>query len=146
VRVKYAIPMLVAWSCLAQPGSAPAVEEAVAPVYPAAAVTGRVSGSVIVGVRVAERGAVATAAAAEGDPLLRQASVEAARLWKFQARPGAHDLKLIFSFRLMPKNTPEAQLGAVFRPPYTVEVRKITPEPVSHFARNRSEITGEPAR
>jgi hypothetical protein len=74
---------------------------------------------------------------------LRQASLDAARLWRFRAQSGGPDVKLICSFQLMPKNTPEAQLGAVFRPPYTVEVRKITPEPVRHSARNKSEA---PAR
>ena len=135
MRSKYAIAILAGLSCLAQDGPKLALEEAVAPAYPAAAFVGRVSGSVIVEVHVSERGAVASAAVEEGDPLLRQASLDAARLWRFQAQPGSHDLKLIFSFRLMPKNTPEAQLGTVFRPPYTMEVRKITPEPVRHYAR-----------
>ncbi len=112
-----------------------------APDYPAAAVTGKVSGGVVVEVRVSPRGAVESATVVEGDALLRQPSLDAARLWRFRAQAsgsnGSREAKLVFSFRLMPKNTPEAQLGAIFRPPYTVEVRRITPEPASHFAQIR---------
>lgn len=134
--LRLALAPLAGLMCLAQQSPAPAVEEAVAPVYPDLAVTGRVAGAVTIDVRVSERGEVAAAEVAEGDPLLRQSSLDAARLWRFHGQPGGHAARLVFSFRLMPKNTPEAQLGAVFRPPYRVEVRKITPAPVSHYARN----------
>ena len=109
-----AILVLLRFGCPAQQTAAIAVEEAVAPAYPAAAVAG-------------------------GHASLRQACLEAARLWRFSAQPASRDVKLTFLFRLMPKNTPEAQLGAVFRPPYTVEVRKIAAEKVTHYARDGSE-------
>lgn len=131
-----AVFVLTGLSCLAQQAPNLGVQEAVAPAYPASAVAGRISGSVIVAVHVSERGAVAGADIAEGNALLRQASLDAARLWRFQPQPGAHDVKIVFSFRLMPKDTPEAQLGTVFRPPYAVEVRRMTPEPISHYARS----------
>ena len=146
VRWGSAILILAGLSCLAQEGPSLIVEEAVAPAYPAPAVASRISGSVIVEVHVSEQGTVASASVVDGNALLRQASLEAARLWRFQAQPAGRDVKLIFSFRLMPKATPEAQLGTVFRPPYTVEVRKITPEPVSHFARNGSDALRQAAR
>jgi TonB family protein len=128
--------VLLASTCLAQETSAPAIEEAVAPVYPELAVVGRVAGSVIVAVHVSRQGVVTEATIADGEALLRQSSLDAARQWRFHAQADASDLKLIFSYKLMPKNTPEAQLGAVFRPPYTVEVRRINPGPVHHYARN----------
>lgn len=112
-----------------------AVEEAVAPVYPEAAVKGRAIGSVIVKAQVSERGTVTGASVEEGDTQLRQVSLAAARLWKFAAQAGSHEVRLIFSFRLMPQGTADAELGAVFRPPYTVEVRRLSPDPVSHVAR-----------
>jgi TonB family protein len=127
-------------ACLAQQVPSIAVEEAVAPAYPAAALEGRIGGTVTVAVRVSERGAVLHAGVSEGHALLRQASLEAARLWRFRAQPQDHEVKLTFSYRLMPKNTPEPQLGTVFRPPYTVEVRKIPADPVIHFA--RAAVTG----
>ncbi len=120
--------------CLADESPAPAVEEAVAPVYPELAVLGRIAGSVIVAVRVSAKGDVAEATVIEGDALLRQASLEAARQWRFHAAT-SREVRLIFTYKLMPKNTPEAELGAIFRPPYTVEVRRITPGPVHHYAR-----------
>ena len=143
---KCVLSILVSAVCLAQEIAPAAVEEAVAPVYPGLAVLGRISGSVVVDVHLSERGAVTGVAATEGEALLRQPSLDAARLWRFRAQPGERDVKLIFSFRLMPKNTPEAELGAIFRPPYTVEVRKTTPGPVSHVARNGSGSARQPAR
>jgi len=125
--------------CLAQQAAAPVVEEAVAPDYPAAAVQAGAGGTVAVEARVSERGTVVSATAVEGHALLRQASVEAARLWRFAAQPAAGAVRLSFSFRLMPKDTPQAQLGAVFRPPYTVEVRKTAAEKVTHYARGGSQ-------
>jgi len=135
VRWRLAIAILIGAGCMAQE-AAPGVVEAVAPAYPVPALDGRVSGGVVAEVHVSERGTVSSAAIVDGNPLLRQACLEAARLWRFAAQPGAHDVKLVFSFRLMPKNTPEAQLGTIFRPPYAVEVRRITPEPVSRYARS----------
>jgi TonB family protein len=118
-----------------QQSSTLAVEEAVAATYPGPALNARVSGSVIVSIQISDRGMVTNSSVVEGDALLRQASLDAARLWRFHAQAGVHTLKLIFNFRFMPKNTPEAQLGPIFKPPYTVEIRKITPEPVTHYAK-----------
>jgi TonB family protein len=122
-------------ACALRAADAPVVEEAVAPAYPVAAVEGRIEGTAIVEVRLAPAGTVASASVSEGHALLRQASVEAARLWRFHARRKAGVVKLTFIYKLMPKGTPEAKLGSVFRPPYTVEVRKIPPEQVRHYAR-----------
>ena len=146
LKLRSSIAILLALGCQAQQKPAPMVEEAVAPAYPAPALSGRIAGSVMVDVRVSEQGAVIDAAVAEGDALLRQASLDAARLWRFQPQPSAGGAKLIFSYRFMAKNTPEAQLGAVFRPPYWVEVRKILPEPVSHIARNSSDAARQTIR
>lgn len=134
MKWKFAVPILLTLSCLAQEKPAPAVEEAVAPVYPELAVLGRIAGSVIVAIHVSERGAVAEANIVEGESLLRQASLDAARQWRFSQQAGASELKLIFSYKLMAKGTPEAELGTIFRPPYTVEVRRINPGPVHHYA------------
>ena len=133
-------------TCLAQQAPSIAVQEAVAPAYPAAAAEKRTGGTVIVTARISEQGTVLDATAPKADPLLREASLNAARLWRFETQPKLAELKLTFTFRLMPKGTSEAQLGAVFRPPYAVEVRKITPEPVTHYARTDSGNVGQAAR
>lgn len=127
-------------------GPAPALEEAVAPAYPAAAATGKISGTVLVIVQVDRSGKVTGASIAEGHAFLRQASLDAARLWRFQTRRQASEVKLTFSFKLMPKNTPEPELGAVFKPPYTVEVRKIPAQPVTHYARGTSNFARQALR
>ena len=137
MALKLALCIFWALPCLAQ------VEQAVAPGYPPLAVAGRVGGSVAVDVRVSERGVVISATVAEGDALLRQASLDAARLWQFKPQPSSHPARLIFSYKLMPKNTPEAELGAIFKPPYWVEVRKVSPEPVSHIAQAEPPADGK---
>ena len=129
-----ALSMLMALSLLALEPSAVQVEAAVAPVYPELAVVGRIAGSVVVAVRVSKQGAVTDANVVEGEDLLRQASLSAARQWRFRAPSSPTDLQLIFTYKLMPKGTPESELGAIFRPPYTVEVRRINPGPVHHYA------------
>src|SRR5581483_8688462 len=95
---------LLSLAAFSQQSFTPAVEEAVAATYPGAALNARVSGSVIVSIQVSDRGMVTNASVVEGDALLRQASLDAARLWRFHAQPGSHTLKLIFNFRFMPKN------------------------------------------
>ena len=67
--MRFVIPIMMAACCFAQEPPGVVVEEAVAPVYPAAAVTGRISGSVIVTVHVSDRGAV-TNAIADASPAL----------------------------------------------------------------------------
>lgn len=124
--------------CPAGASAATDVEQAVAPVYPGAAAASGIGGTIAVEVRLSEAGAVVNATVGEGPAQLRQASLEAARLWRFPAQPAGRGIKLTFLFRLMPKDTPAAQLGAVFRPPYTVEVRRIEAEKVTHYARSGS--------
>jgi TonB family protein len=142
LRAYFLPTVLVVFNCPAQQPPA-VVEEAVSPAYPSAAVEGRISGTVIVTARVAENGKVSEATIAKGQPLLWQASLEAARLWHFRAKQRIREVKLTFSFKLMPKNTPEPVLGAVFRPPYTVEVRKIAADPVIHYANKMSDLAGQ---
>lgn len=125
----------------AQKSSSVPVDEAVAPAYPPAAVESRIAGTVTVLIHISEGGSVTDARVTEGHPLLRQSSLEAARLWRFRSRAKGRDVTLIFTFRLMPKNTPEAQLGAVFRPPYAVEVRKVPPQKVTHYARMLQQLS-----
>ena len=135
VAPKIAFLILIGIPAAAQQTARPPVEEAVAPAYPALAVIGRISGRVVVSVRVSQQGAVTEATSDEGDPMLREAGLQAARLWRFGGTVSGQEVKLNFIFRLMPKATPEPELGAIFRPPYTVEVRRITPGPVHHYAR-----------
>lgn len=113
-----------------QPAAEPTVMvlTAVAPVYTPIAVLANVSGDVSVEVTIASGGSVRSTNALNGNKLLIHASLEAAKRWHFE--PGGSDRKAVlkFSFRIMPKGTPEEDLGAMFMPPFSIEVRKTIPE------------------
>jgi TonB family protein len=72
------------------------------PVYPDLAKRARISGIVVVEVTVDHNGEVIAARAISGHPLLRDAAVAAARLWKFQpsAKEGAQTIgRVTLSFK-----------------------------------------------
>jgi TonB family protein len=106
---------------------------AVAPVYTPIAVLANVGGEVFVDVTVASDGKVRSTNALNGNKLLIHTSLEAAKRWRFE--PGASDRKAVlkFSFRIMPKGTPEEDLGAMFMPPFSIEVRKTIPEQTMNY-------------
>ena len=119
------------------PGAAadapPAVVSAVAPFFPPVAFAARAMGTVVVEVKVDDAGAVTAAEVVSGHPLLRKASLDAARRWRFAAAPGAGGarvarLTFLFDER---KDKPEPLSAyndlVTFVPPYAVEVRKATP-------------------
>lgn len=64
------------------------------PEYPPAARSVRASGKVIVRILVSKKGEVVEACVVEGHPLLRAASVEAAKQWKFKKNFGFINSKL----------------------------------------------------
>ena len=126
------------WMCSVraqQPAAEPTarVLTAVAPVYTPIAVLANVGGDVSVEVTMASDGSVRTTKALNGNKLLIHASLEAAKRWHFE--PGASDRKAVlkFSFRIMPKGTPEEDLGAMFTPPFSIEVRKTIPEQTVNY-------------
>lgn len=63
------------------------------PEYPPAARSVRASGKVIVRILVTKKGDVVEACVVEGHPLLRAASVEAAKQWRFKKNFGFIDYK-----------------------------------------------------
>jgi hypothetical protein len=114
----------------------PAVVLAVAPIFPPAAVASNTSGRVVIEVQIDVTGAVSMAKIVDGDVLFRQGKIyEATALrWRFAADKngaGLRTARLTFVFRIMPKETPPAELTSVFMPPYKkVEVRHKPFEPV----------------
>jgi hypothetical protein len=126
------------WMCSVraqQPAAEPTatVLTAVAPVYMPIAALANVGGDVSVEVTLASDGSVRYTNALNGNKLLIHASLEAAKRWHFE--PGASDRKAVlkFSFRIMPKGTPEEDLGAMFTPPFSIEVRKTIPEQTVNY-------------
>jgi protein TonB len=72
----------------------------VRPAYPAAAITDKVTGQVIVDVTVDARGRVTDAAAVSGPDALREAALTAARQWEFAPPAVAVKTTLEFQFAL----------------------------------------------
>ena len=110
----------------AQSDNQPSVVKAVAATYPLVAIGARVSGSVIVEVRINAKGEVTSADAIEGHKLLRKNAEGAARRWVFvpaNEKNAARAVRLTFEFILMPRDSSYADLLPVFMPPYRVEVR-----------------------
>jgi TonB family protein len=111
--------------------SGPEVIKAVAPVYPLIAIAADVSGSVTVEVQLDADGKVTSARAVEGPKLLRPAAEHSAQRWVFSRVTGKSKprvARLIFSFKLMPKNVSSDELVPIFMPPYEVEVKSTKPE------------------
>lgn len=71
-----------------------AARKKVDPEYPPAARSVRASGKVVVRILVNKKGDVVEACVVEGHPLLRAASLEAAKNWKFKENFGFIDSKL----------------------------------------------------
>ncbi|MFL6229055.1 MAG: energy transducer TonB [Pyrinomonadaceae bacterium] len=86
---------------LLQDPEQPAVISSPAPEYPPIAFAARASGSARVEVEIDETGAVSAARMTSGHPLLRRASEEAARRWRFAPSPAGTGLRratLVFDF------------------------------------------------
>lgn len=106
---------------------------AIAPVYPPIAITTNTSGDVEVAVAIDRAGKVTRAELVRGHPLLRRSAIEAARHWEFAATDGGTEVHLMFSFRIVPKETPVEETTAVFAPPYRVQVSGKLPEPTVNY-------------
>lgn len=103
------------------------VVQAVPPTYPLIARNARVSGVVVVEAKLNAGGTVKEVKIIEGHKLLNLAAEKAANKWKFNVvdeKTKSRRVQLRFRFTLIPSNkgTP-GDLGAVFWPPFEVEVR-----------------------
>lgn len=103
------------------------VVKAVAPAYPVIAIAADVGGTVTIEVQIDVRGLVTAVRAVDGPKLLRAAAEITARRWIFSSvedQTKARVVRLLFAFKLMPKDTPQDELLPIFMPPYQVEVRQ----------------------
>lgn len=126
--LSFLIALLLAIPGLTATETSPAVKFAVAPVYPALVLAGRICGQVIVRVEVAASGRVSAAAVVEGHPMLRVSALFAARQWKFSPGTAPRRVaRLKFAFTLLPESSP-LKSETVFLPPAGFEVRA-RPEP-----------------
>lgn len=111
-------------SVFAQSITRPEPVNASIPAYPAMARAKRISGVVLVDVRVDREGKVIEASAVLGDQYLRDAAVKAALRWRFKAlQPEAADsysVRLTFIFHDFSYKPPEKKPD--FRSPYQIEI------------------------
>jgi hypothetical protein len=121
------------------PTSPPTVMRAVAPVFPAVALAARAEGAVTVDTTINSSGDVVNARIAEvvGPVAIYHQKwyEQLAREWRFSSSNSRSSrlVRVKFIFRLMPTGTPPQELGAVFSPPYEVEVRAERPTDVHSF-------------
>jgi hypothetical protein len=110
----------------------PRLIEAIAPVYPMLTVYSATTGDVSVRVEIEKSGAVSVATAIDGHKLLQPAAESAAKQWRFEPGISSQEARLIFSFRILPKEATETELSTRFRSPYNIEVRRVIPEPLTN--------------
>ncbi|MEQ1948670.1 MAG: TonB family protein [Bryobacteraceae bacterium] len=118
----------------------PMLVEGVAPVYPLVAVYSATAGEVHVRVSIDKTGSVTTSKLVRGHRLLASAAEEASRKWRFTPG-GDREATIVFSFRILPKGTPESELATRFRAPLQIEVRRVIPE-----ASTNSDPAADPPR
>ena len=113
--------------------SLPSVRTAVAPHYPAIPVLARVSGDVLVLVKVDVHGDVTSASTKSGPPLLLTAAESAAKEWKFDpSTDGDREVQLSFKFVLL-SETENADLEVKFLPPYQIAVEVHPAKPTVQY-------------
>ena len=105
----------------------------VAPIYPVLAVATNTFGGADVAVTVDEGGSVSSATLQRGNPLFKASVLDAAGRWKFEPSGGSHQLTLRFSFRLMAKDSVDADVTPIFMPPYQIEVRHRHPDETVNY-------------
>jgi TonB family protein len=132
MRILSSILLLIVFADLSaesQARSPPSISvvAAVAPVYPQRAISPEaIMGAVRVEAQVDSGGAVVSARAVSGHPVLYKAAEAAARRWAFSPSGSGEMLRrvtLLFKFTFVDDRTPEEELGPVFKPPFEVEVR-----------------------
>ncbi|HTZ33993.1 MAG TPA: energy transducer TonB [Methylomirabilota bacterium] len=129
VLLPSAVALLLLQPSLVGRESAPVVKVAVAPKYPPLTLAGRVCGEVAIRVKISASGDVTDASVIEGHPMLREASLAAARQWKFAPGPTSpRAAALKFNFVVLPE-TAQLTSQVIFLPPNGLEIRQKPPSP-----------------
>jgi Gram-negative bacterial TonB protein C-terminal len=123
--------MLASIPAAAQSSGQVSVVQAVAPPYPPEAISTKsvITGDVRVNVQIDPSGAVVSARAIGGHPLLYKAAEAASRRWLFSsvdAQSSMRAVQLSFAFRVEDYKTPD-ELGTIFKPPFAIEIRGSLP-------------------
>lgn len=109
----------------------PEVTMAVVPTYPLLALHAHNVGEVVLDLKINSDGEVITVEPVSGAPLLIGGSKSVARLWRFTPSADKASLRrarLIFAYRLVPRNTPANRIQPIFKPPYRMEIVRAMPD------------------
>jgi len=112
----------------------PAVVAAVAPKWPVLGLGIKKAdenasmATVIIDVKIDSAGNVTSATPVKIHPLLVEASLKAARRWRFARGAEDRTAELTFSFIVMNSGARDEELGTVFLPPYGVQITVQLPE------------------
>jgi TonB family protein len=112
-----------------QSSGLPTLVDACFQTYPEIARVTHVTGDIKVQVTIDSNGDVADAKILNGHRLLNDASIAAARKWKFdkQINPEIRRADLTFRYTLMPRCSDEQDHTPVFHAPFTAEIRRERP-------------------
>src|SRR2546428_6174577 len=109
---------------------APVLVSAFFPTYPPIARAAQIMGDVKIRVAIDAHGNVTETEILEGHKLLNDASVDAARQWRFETQESASEKRfadLTFRFTLMPRCSDKRNHTPIFHAPYTAEIRQEKP-------------------
>lgn len=104
----------------------PAIVTAVAPGYPREAIAEKIEYSYEWALKVDAQGVPVSATYTVSHVLLEDAMREAAMKWRFAPSmrgEGERIVRIIFTYRLMPRGTSESELAPVFKSPFEIEIR-----------------------
>src|SRR5207245_7441926 len=105
--------------------------------YPALAVIANASGDVIIEININAEGEVISTQVIEGHKLLQDASIYAAKRWKFtSAKDSIRSARIKFNFHIEEKEKPDAEITPIFKPPFEIDL--ITKRPIIETTHSRN--------
>ena len=116
-------------SGLPQSSGLPTLVDAYFQTYPPIAKAANITGDIKVQVAIDTNGDVTDAKILKGHKLLNDASIAAARKWKFdkQVNPEIRKADLTFRYTLMPRCSDKQEHTPIFHVPFTAEIRQEKP-------------------
>lgn len=129
VLLIFCVMLSIKASAQSEKPSGPQVIQASSALYPDVAAAARASGNVVIEAKVDSRGTVTSVRTVEGIRLLGAAAEKSARRWIFTPEDvKTRTVRLSFTFKLMPDDTPADELLPLFMPPCSIEVRRVLPK------------------
>lgn len=122
-RMMFGFVIVFAFVQTVFPAEPPVVVSAPRPAYPAQAAAKKVSGAVLVDVKISAEGKVIEANPITGHAILREASKKAALMWRFNALEGSVTRSVRLTFIYHETSYTEPKEKPDFTSPYQTEVQ-----------------------